>query len=178
MAADSEHPTISKGDHKAYMTYALTKARLSPPSPDKFCVGAVLIDGDSGRILSTGYSLEFPRDFLDDPGTTHAERCCFIKISLQHDNLPESRLVEVLPLNTILYTTMEPCNERLSGNKTCVERILSLKDKVKKVFVGISEPGTFIGKNEGQRRLEDAGVEVEVVEGMHAQVMEVSMLGH
>jgi hypothetical protein len=42
------------------MEYAVVQARLSPPGPDKFCVGAVLIDGDTGAILSTGYSIELP----------------------------------------------------------------------------------------------------------------------
>ena len=178
MSSSEEHPKIAVDNHKAFMTYALEKARLSPPAPNKFCVGAILVDADTGTVLSTGYSLEFPRDYLGDPGTTHAEQCCLIKISLAHNNLPESRLAEVLPLNTALYTTMEPCNERLSGNKTCVERVLGLKERIRKVFIGIAEPGTFIERNEGKKRLEEAGVEVGVIEEMHDEVLEVSLAGH
>ena len=159
------------------MEYALEKARLSPPASTKVCVGAVLVDADRNTVLSTGYSLELPRDSLGDPGSTHAEQCCFIKIAQQH-NLPEERIGEVLPKNTVLYTTMEPCNKRLSGNRTCVERILRLKDAVKVVYVGIREPEVFVGENVGMKRLRDAGVLVEIVEGMQDQILKVSTAGH
>lgn len=177
MTSQSQHPTIAAGDHKAYMEYALEQAQLSPPAPTKFCVGAVLVDADENAILSTGYSLELPRDSLGDPGTTHAEQCCFIKIAQKH-NLPEERIGEVLPKNTVLYTTMEPCNKRLSGNRTCVERILRLNGAVKIVYVGIGEPGVFVGENVGRKRLEDGGVVVKIVGGLEERILEVSMVGH
>lgn len=177
MASEPHHPTIPAGDHQAYMEYALEQARRSPPASTKFCVGAVLVDADSNTILSTGYSLELPRDSLGDPGSTHAEQCCFIKIAQKH-NLPEERIGEVLSKKTVLYTTMEPCNKRLSGNRTCVERILRLKGAIGVVYVGIKEPGVFVGENLGRKRLEDAGVVVEVVEGMEERILEVSTAGH
>jgi pyrimidine deaminase RibD-like protein len=181
MTSEPSHPTITAGDHKGYMEYALAKARLSPPTPTKFCVGAVLVDADKNEILSTGFSMELPGNNSADPGNTHAEQCCFIKVALKlgfpAEN-PEERIGDFLPQNTFLYTTMEPCNERLSGNKTCVERILTLGDKIKFVYVGIQEPGTFIDRNEGRRRLEEAGVRVELVEGMYDRILEVSLAGH
>lgn len=106
MTSPDCHPNIAVGDHKGYMECALEKARLSPPSPTKFCVGAVLVDADRNEILSTGYSMELPGDRPGDPGNTHAEQCCFIKVADQH-NVPEAELVEVLPRNTVLYTTMD-----------------------------------------------------------------------
>ena len=177
MASEKPHPTIAAGDHKAFMQYALERARLSPPASTKFCVGAVLVDADKGEILSTGYSLELPPDSLGDPGSTHAEQCCFIKVAQQH-GLPEERIGEVLPKNTVLYTTMEPCNKRLTGNRTCVERILRLNGAMKTVYVGIKEPEVFVGENVGRKRLEDAGVLVEVVDGMQEQILKVSTAGH
>ena len=177
MASEQSHPIIAANDHKAYMEYALEKARLSPPSPTKFCVGAVLVDADKNEILSTGYSWELSGDRAGDPGTTHAEQCCFIKIADKH-NLPEERIGEVLPRNTVLYTTMEPCNERLSGSRTCVERILRLNGAMKVLYVGVKEPETFIGENNGIRRLEDASVVVSLVEGMRDRILEVAMTGH
>lgn len=177
MALEPSHPKIAPGDHEGFMEYALEQARLSPPGSTKFCVGAVLVDADQSSILATGYSLELPRDSLGDPGSTHAEQCCFIKIAQKH-NLPEERIGEVLPPNTVLYTTMEPCNRRLSGNRTCVERILRLKDAIKVVYVGIREPEIFIGKNAGMERLESGGVVVEMVEGMRERILEVSTAGH
>ncbi|KAL2007552.1 hypothetical protein VTN00DRAFT_8990 [Thermoascus crustaceus] len=177
MASEPSHPTIAAGDHKGYMEYALEQARLSPPAPTKFCVGAVLVDADKNEILSTGYSMELPGDRPGDPGNTHAEQCCFIKVAERH-NLPEERIGEVLPKNTVLYTTMEPCNKRLSGNRTCVERILRLNGAIKAVYVGIKEPETFIGENTGRKRLEDAGVKVVLVDGMEDRILEVSTAGH
>ena len=178
MASDLAHPTFSVGDHEAFMKYALDVARKSPPAANKFCVGAVLVDEDKGEVLSTGYSLEYPRDYKGDRGTTHAEQCCFIKISDKY-NLPEERLGEVLPPNTVLYTTMEPCNERLSGNTTCATRIIGLNGAIKTVYVGIREPSTFIENNDGQERLESAGVKVVYpVEHLRDEIIAVSMAGH
>ncbi|GKZ29142.1 hypothetical protein AbraIFM66950_003302 [Aspergillus brasiliensis] len=177
MVARASYPSIPAGDHKAYMEYALDQARLSPPAPTKFCVGAVLVDADKNAILSTGYSMELPGDRPGDPGNTHAEHCCFIKVAEQH-NIPEDRIGEVLPPNTVLYTTMEPCNRRLSGNRTCVERVLQLGDAIKVVYVGIKEPEKFIGENTGRKRLEEAGVVVEAVQGMEDRITEVATAGH
>ncbi|KAF2995957.1 hypothetical protein E8E14_002277 [Neopestalotiopsis sp. 37M] len=174
MTDDKPQSPIAPGDHTAYMQYAITRARLSPPGPDKFCVGAVLVDADKNEILSTGFSLEYLRDRPGDPGTTHAEQCCLIKLAERH-NLPDERVAEVLPANAVLYTTMEPCNERLSGNRTCVDRIVALKSKIKAVYVGISEPDTFIRDNSGKRVLESAGVHfVKIDDGLQRELIEVT----
>ncbi|KAK7906438.1 hypothetical protein PG985_016444 [Apiospora marii] len=176
MANDS-HPPITPGDHEAYMEYALNRARLSPPAATKFCVGAVLVDAGKNQVLSTGYSLELPGDRPGDPGATHAEHCCFIKMA-DRLGVAEAELGHVLPENTVLHTTMEPCNERLSGNRTCVDRILALRDVLKTVYVGIKEPETFIADNQGQGRLEAAGVTVIQLRGMEDRVRKVSLAGH
>lgn len=173
----STYPTIADGNHQSYMEYAIEQARLSPPAPTKFCVGAVLVNVDKNEILSTGYSMELPGDRPGDPGNTHAEQCCLIKVAEKH-NISEERLAEVLPQNTVLYTTMEPCNERLSGNRTCVDRILGLGGAIKVVYVGIKEPEVFIGQNEGRKRLEDAGIPVVFVEGMQDRILKISTAGH
>ncbi|KAG8162329.1 hypothetical protein KVR01_008094 [Diaporthe batatas] len=170
-------PTITPGDHKGFMLHALAKARLSPPAPTKFCVGACLVDGDTGEVLSTGYSEELPRDRPGDPGSTHAEHCCFVKIAEKH-KVPEDSIGDFLPPNTVLYTTMEPCNSRLSGNRPCVERILRLKGAIKTVFVGIREPDTFIPGNSGREKLEAAGINMAFLEGLEDTIMEVTMAGH
>ncbi|KAI1767824.1 cytidine deaminase-like protein [Hypoxylon sp. FL1150] len=171
------YPSIAPSDHKAFMEYALEAARLSPPQADKFCVGACLVDAETGQILSTGYSLELPGDRPDDPGRTHAEHCCFIKIADQY-GVAEERIGDVLPPNTVLYTTMEPCNSRLSGNKACFDRIIGLDCAIKIVYVGIQEPDTFIAANSGRSRLEKAGVQMVFVEGLQDRILEVSMAGH
>jgi len=176
MDATSTHPTIAQGDHKAFMEYALDQARLSPPAPTKFNVGAVLVDGDTGRILSTGYTSELLSELPSDGGTIHAEHCCLIKVAENH-NIPEQRLGDVLPTNTVLYTTMEPCNERLSGQRSCVDRLLEFKDSIRVVYFGISEPGILVLSDDGRRRLEDAGIEVRQMDSMQDQILAVTTGG-
>jgi len=179
--AMAAHPSIVPGDHKAFMEYAVVQARLSPPGPNKFCVGAVLVDGDTGAILSTGYSVELPGYMEGDMGSTHAEQCCFIKVAQSHGLSAvraEERIIDLLPANTVLYTTMEPCNARLSGNRTCCDRIVTLKEKLKIVYVGIREPNTFIIDNDGKQRLEAEGIKFEMVEETHDLCYEAAMNGH
>lgn len=189
MAFPAPHPPIQAGDHTAYMSYALSLAQFSPLRPTNFRIGALLLDADTNTVLSTGYSLELP-------GNTHAEQVCFMKIAQAHKfSLPdeEARIAEVLPENTVLYTTMEPCCERLSGNITCVERILRLGrwaqregkgdgrgNGIKVVYVGIREPETFVKLNSGRVRLEEAGVSVVEVgdEGLERRIGEVATAGH
>ncbi|KAJ5216174.1 uncharacterized protein N7498_002581 [Penicillium cinerascens] len=165
------NPTFAVGDHEAFMEFALTQAQKSPPAANKFCVGAVLVDAAKGKgtrlnTRKTTREIQAPR------------QCCFIKIADEH-KIPEERIHEVLPANTALYTTMEPCNERLSGNVTCATRILRLKSAIKTVYVGIKEPGTFIAHNNGQERLEANDVKVVFpVEHWRDRITKVSMTGH
>lgn len=121
--------------------------------------------------------MQVPGNRLGDPGNTHAEHCCLIKVAEKY-NVSEEFLGEFLTENTVLHTTMEPCNERLSGNRTCVERIWKLSGAIKVVYVGIKEPETFIGVNAGIKRLEDAGVKVQFVECMEDHILKVSTAGH
>lgn len=81
----------------------------------------------------------------------------------------------------MLYTTMEPCNKRLSGKMPCVERILRLRDCVRVVYCGVREPEDFIDQSVlvvGRKRLMDAGVEVRFVDGMEDDILEVAKAGH
>ncbi|KAM3083776.1 hypothetical protein ACMFMF_001141 [Clarireedia jacksonii] len=147
-------------DHLSYLRQALELAQLSPPKPTNFRVGALLLDPSTNTTLSTGYTLECPA---------------------QKHNIPEEQLADVLPENTILYTTMEPCAKRLSGNVSCLERILRLGENgkgIRKVVVGVKEPETFVGENEGRRRLEEKGIEVLAVEGLEKEILEVATAGH
>lgn len=157
---------IAPGDHLAYMRYALKLARKSPPKPTNFCVGAVLVDGINNTILSDGYTLELP-------GNTHAEQCALDKFYGANSELPE---------NTVLYTTMEPCNFRASGNTPCVERILQTwatgKPGIMTVYCGVHEPEKFVGENKGRTRLEEAGIKCVYVEGLEKDILEVATAGH
>ncbi|KAF2193452.1 cytidine deaminase-like protein [Zopfia rhizophila CBS 207.26] len=166
-------PPIVPGDHATYMRLALDQAHESPPKPTNFRVGALLVDEDTSTILSRGYTLELP-------GNTHAEQCCLAKYAQAHD-LPEERVGEVLPPNSVIYTTMEPCGLRLSGNLPCVERIVRTKEGgngIRKVYLGVKEPEKFVGKNKGRKVLEDNGIEVVHVGGFEEEILRVATAGH
>ncbi len=156
--------------HIGYIQQALNLAKKSTPKPTNYRVGAVLVDSGTNAILATGYTLECP-------GNTHAEQSCFIKLAEAH-NISEDKLGDILPEKTVLYTTMEPCFKRLSGNLPCVERILRLGNAIKKVYVGVKEPEKFVGQNTGRTMLEDAGIEIVLVGGMEKEILEVATAGH
>ncbi|KAL2170206.1 hypothetical protein VTG60DRAFT_5074 [Thermothelomyces hinnuleus] len=161
---------ISPGDHEGYMRVALEQAQKSPPKPTNYRVGAVLVDSAANEILATGYTLELP-------GNTHAEQTCFMKLAQKH-GVPEESLREVLPAELALYTTVEPCSKRLSGNLPCVERVLRLAGSIRAVYVGITEPDTFVVENTGKRTLEAAGIPVIHVKGFEKEILEVATAGH
>ncbi|KAK3941595.1 cytidine deaminase-like protein [Diplogelasinospora grovesii] len=162
---------IQPGDHKSYMQLALDQAKKSPPKPTNYRVGAVLVDLASNTVLATGYTLELE-------GNTHAEQCCFMKICEQNGGIPEEKLKEVLPPAVALYTTVEPCSKRLSGNLPCVERVVRLAGCIKTVYVGVMEPDKFVANNTGKKQLQDAGIEVVHVEGFEKEILEVATAGH
>ncbi|KAI6792785.1 hypothetical protein KC363_g2860 [Hortaea werneckii] len=161
-----------------FLHIALAEARKSPPKPTNFCVGACLVQeipGQQPRLLVTGYTLECE-------GNTHAEQSCFIKLAKQY-GCSDSRLGEYLPDSTVLFTTVEPCNKRSVGNAPCVDRITALKRKdgtqaIKTVYTGVSEPETFVGVNEGKKKLEDAGITVAHIPGMEDEILAVATAGH
>lgn len=167
---DTNPAPNNANDHAGYMRYAMSLARKSPPKPTNYRVGAVLLDARTNTIIATGYTLECE-------GNTHAEQSCLIKLSEQYQ-VPEDRLGDALPQNTVLYTTVEPCSKRLSGNLPCVERILRLRNAIKTVYVGVLEPEKFVGENTGRRALEDAGIRVVLVQGMETEILEVATAGH
>jgi pyrimidine deaminase RibD-like protein len=157
------------------MRLALDQAQESPPKPSNFRVGALLVDADTGVILTRGYTLECE-------GNTHAEQCCLLKFAQKHD-LPEDRVGEALPPNTVIYTTMEPCNLRLSGNLPCADRIIRTKGKngekaIHKVYLGVKEPEKFVGENQGRKKLEEAGVECIHVPGFEEDILRIATAGH
>lgn len=161
---------IQPDDHRAYMQYALAQARKSPPKPTNYAVGAVLVDTATNTILSDGYTLELE-------GNTHAEQCCLAKLAEQH-RVPEEELAAVLPRSLALYTTVEPCSRRLSGNTPCAARLVRLAGVVRTVYVGVLEPKAFVEENDGRAALEGAGVRFVHVGGMEEEILAVAKAGH
>ncbi|KAL1979423.1 hypothetical protein VTN96DRAFT_5973 [Rasamsonia emersonii] len=191
-AAQSDPAPASSTSHLDYIRQCLSLAEKSPPRPSNFRVGAMLVlrrdeagPTDDDTVLSTGYTLELP-------GNTHAEQCCLSNYAAVH-GVPEDRVGEVLPSSSssssdptrkvILYVTMEPCGQRLSGNTPCVQRIIQTRQGGKyrgidKVYFGVKEPGTFVGESQGCRMLTEAGVEWEHIGGLEKEILAVATAGH
>ena len=161
---------IPASDHEAYLRPALSLATKSPPKPTNYRVGAVLVNGATNEILSEGYTLELE-------GNTHAEQCCFEKLAARHGTAAD-RLADVLPAEVDLYTTMEPCTFRQSGNLPCADRILALKKNIRTVYVGVHEPDTFVSNNSAKQKLGDAGIAYVHVPGLEKQILAVATAGH
>ena len=164
---------IAAGDHGQYMRLALFEAKKASPKPTNFCVGAVLVEETTNRVLAAGYTMELP-------GNTHAEQCCLAKYYQQVDHQQNDNGLQLKRL--VLYTTMEPCNKRASGNKPCTETILETQSSadggIKTVYVGVKEPETFVGENVGRDRLEQAGIHYVHVPGFEDEILAVATAGH
>jgi len=152
------------------MRLALSLAQKSPPKPTNYRVGAVLVDLATNETLATGFTLEMP-------GNTHAEQSCFLKLAEKY-GVAEDQLKGVLPDAMALYTTVEPCSKRLSGNLPCVERVLRLAGSIRTVYIGVMEPDKFVSDNTGKRALEGAGIEVVHVQGLEEEILDVATAGH
>lgn len=152
---------VADAVHVRNMQLALEQARLCEPSPTAFCVGCVIVDGSQlERVLAVGFSRELP-------GNTHAEQCALDKLERQEGRGAGGELV--------LYTTMEPCSTRLSGNAPCVQRILA-NAHVKHVLIGVDEPDDFVAC-QGTRLLREHGVDVRTVEGFAEQCLSEARRG-
>jgi pyrimidine deaminase RibD-like protein len=168
-------PSTDHETHLKYLRLCLSEALKSPPKPSNFCVGALILhyppDGAEPSILVTGYTLECE-------GNTHAEQCCLQKLA-ERAGLAEEEVSKALPQDgeLVLYTSMEPCWMRLSGNLPCVQRILRAK-LIKQVVCGVKEPEKFVGENQGRTILADAGVDVTYVTGLEEEILKVATAGH
>ncbi|PHH69674.1 hypothetical protein CDD82_7611 [Ophiocordyceps australis] len=160
--------------HRATMLQALELAKQSPPTPSNFRVGAILVKldshGNSLATAATGYTLECP-------GNTHAEECCLVKLADQYSTSEEG-LAQAIQHPHALYTTMEPCSKRLSGKMPCVDRVLRQRSWIRKVYVGVEEPQTFVSGNPGRQMLQQGGIDVHHVTGLEGEILGIATAGH
>ena len=170
-----------------FMRFAIAQANLCTPTASAYSVGAVLVQhtdppsttttsllpptaplteriGELYRLAATGYSRE-----LGDK--THAEEVALLKYN-QLTSSDTAALPHAFPPLTgrfTLYTTMEPCSERLSGRTACTTHVLVAH--VQRVVVGVEEPKVFIGNCQGMKMLKEAGVEVRRLEGFETECL-------
>jgi len=147
-------------DHE-YLLLALQEAKKCIPTPTAYCVGCVIVDPATSTVLATGYSRELP-------GNTHAEENALAKLG-SRDGLT----------GLDLFATMEPCSERLSGNKPCTDRILEAGKLIRRVVLGVREPDKFV-KCVGVEKLQAHGVEVirNEDEALEGECLQIAKRGH
>ncbi|KAJ9059604.1 hypothetical protein DSO57_1000563 [Entomophthora muscae] len=133
-------------DDVKYMRLAVEQAKKCKPASGAYSVGAVLVK--DGEIISAGYSRELE-------GNTHAEECALIKLASPK-----------CAVGATLYTTMEPCSTRLSGKKSCTDRVL--ENKISNVIIGIKEPPNFV-KCIGADTLSESGIHVSYLSELDAE---------
>lgn len=153
--------------HVANMLLALRLASQCEPTETAFCVGCVITESENNVILATGYSRE-------TPGNTHAEEVALNRLIAQSSDA--QNFSGTLSLN--LYTTMEPCSERLSKKAACVERIVNFNQakhvlaldagppkrlQIVSVYQGVREPNDFV-LCKGTQELRNKGLRVETVD--------------
>jgi pyrimidine deaminase RibD-like protein len=136
---ESNGPLQDSLQDNHYMRLAFDLSAKAIPTPTAYCVGAVLVKDN--RIISTGFSREIE-------GNTHAEQVCLLKLSNP-----------LTAKNSTIYTTMEPCGLRLSGNVSCSSLIIS--HGIKRVVYGIREPSTLVKNPIGLELLQTHNIVVE-----------------
>ena len=123
------------------MRLAVSLAWRCPPSDAAFSVGAVIVDAE-GAELSRGFSREG-----GDP-VVHAEEAALAKLSPG-----EARLA-----GATVYSTLEPCSQRMSRPLTCTELIIAAG--LRRVVIAWREPALFVADAQGYELLSCAGLTV------------------
>lgn len=130
---------LDKQQVKQWLEYVINLSKNCPPSDTAFAVGAALVDTNN-NLIADGYSRELTP-------TIHAEEVIFEK--MKHQNIDLSHMT--------LYTSLEPCNTRLSKEESCVDLIL--KHGINRIVYAATEPLVFADAN-GAKRLKEDGKEV------------------
>jgi diaminohydroxyphosphoribosylaminopyrimidine deaminase/5-amino-6-(5-phosphoribosylamino)uracil reductase len=134
-----------------WLAAAIQCSRLSPPAPDHYAVGAVVVGAD-GRVLATGYTGE------TDPHY-HAEEAALAK------------LAGIDLTGATIYSSLEPCTTRRSRPRSCADLILDAG--LRRVVFALREPPVF-ADGRGIERLVAAGVEVIELPSFGPMVVEIN----
>lgn len=129
------------------MQQAISLSEQCPPVDTAYNVGCIMTISNTSIPITDGYSRELP-------GNTHAEQCAIIKLQdwiKENKSLLRNKL-EVGERDSdvwglTMYTTMEPCSKRLSGNKPCVQTILEHNKEFMYVVVRYEDLNGLIGRD-------------------------------
>ena len=156
----TELPPWCTSLYNPFMELTLKEADKCEPTDKAFNVGCLIVHGD--KIVSKGFSRELE-------GNTHAEQNAIAKLDKNGEKIPKG---------SVLYTSMEPCSERLSGNLPCVDRIIEQKELIETVIVGCAEPQTFIENNVSFKKLNDNGINYIILPGFKEKAEKIAFKGH
>jgi diaminohydroxyphosphoribosylaminopyrimidine deaminase/5-amino-6-(5-phosphoribosylamino)uracil reductase len=137
------------------MQRAIKLSKRCPHCQTAYAVGCLVVAAD-GTVLAQGYSRQ------TGPGV-HAEEVALAEAAEKGLDLS----------GATLYSSMEPCGKRLSGNLSCADRIL--QTPIRRVVFALREPPLFVTAT-GENRLRDHGLEVVVLSGLGPLVRAVN--GH
>ena len=132
---------------------AIEISKKCSPVDRAFSVGALVFDKE-GRLVSTGFSRE------TDPNV-HAEEAALNKASTSHADLAGGTI----------YSSLEPCGRRLSGRKSCTDKIIEAG--ITRVVFAMSEPPVFVDAT-GVTKLRAAGIEVAIIDALAEPVKKVN----
>jgi diaminohydroxyphosphoribosylaminopyrimidine deaminase / 5-amino-6-(5-phosphoribosylamino)uracil reductase len=136
-----------------WLRRAVSLARHCPPAEGAFSVGAVIVDA-GGREIAAGWSRQHdPHD--------HAEEAALASLAPGDERLADATI----------YSSLEPCGERRSRPRTCVELILDAG--IRRVVYAMAEPDLFVEPC-GDRRLRSAGVTVVTDPDLAPEVQSVN----
>jgi len=139
---------ISRASRLVWTLAAIALARRAKPSRRAFSVGAILL-GPDGKPLGSGYSRETGPN-------AHAEEVAIRRAGRE------------IPKGSVLFTSMEPCGRRLSGRRSCAERVVAAGIRV--VVAAADEPPVFVPAT-GFRALRRARVRVVRVPELAADAL-------
>jgi diaminohydroxyphosphoribosylaminopyrimidine deaminase/5-amino-6-(5-phosphoribosylamino)uracil reductase len=128
---------MKKKDDATWLQLAVALSKKSKPANVGFCVGAVIVD-KYGNQIAEGYSRETDHN-------KHAEEIAIERAKVANCDLHHATL----------YSSLEPCGERLSGRKTCVAYII--ENGIPLVVFGAYEPSLFV-EGKGEELLQNAGI--------------------
>jgi diaminohydroxyphosphoribosylaminopyrimidine deaminase/5-amino-6-(5-phosphoribosylamino)uracil reductase len=128
---------MKKKTDTEWLQRAVALSQKSKPAKVGFCVGAIIVD-QNGEQIAEGYSRE-------TDANKHAEEIAIEKAKSAHCDLQHATL----------YSSLEPCGERLSGRKTCVDFII--ENRIPRVVFGAYEPSLFV-EGIGEELLLRAGI--------------------
>jgi diaminohydroxyphosphoribosylaminopyrimidine deaminase/5-amino-6-(5-phosphoribosylamino)uracil reductase len=132
---------------------AIDLSRLSPASPTRYAVGAVVV-GIAGNPMATGYTGE------TDPHL-HAEEEALAKLAGRGFDLT----------GATIYTSLEPCTTRKSRPVSCTELILV--SGIRRVVLALREPLHFADCT-GVETLRAHGIEVLEIPELGESVRDVN----